>query len=100
MITKIISESEAEHLRTEGEGDRIEYTSHGRATIQVEPLSYAGEVHTASCQPGVWTSNGLRWPLTEKGKKAAEAYIQDLMWRWTAVEETRVVESGDVPNKK
>jgi hypothetical protein len=59
--------------------------------------SYAAEVHTCSCKPGVWTSNGLRWPLTPEGKAAAERYVIGLMGRWTAVESTRVVESPDPP---
>ncbi len=62
--------------------------------------SYAAEVHTYSCRPGVYTSNTLRWPLTETGKKAAEDYVEDLMFRWTAVEDTRVVESPDQPNRE
>ncbi len=62
--------------------------------------SYAAEVHTVSCQPGRWTGNELRWPLTPAGKKAAEDYVGDLMWRWTAVTETRVVESEDQPNRE
>ena len=62
--------------------------------------SYATEVHTCSCQPGAWTGNGLRWPLTPAGKTAAEEYVSDLMFRWTAVEDTRVVESPDQPNRE
>ena len=62
--------------------------------------SYSAEVHTCSCPEGVWTGNNLRWPLTPAGKKAAELYVDDLMFRWTAVESTRVVESPDQPNKE
>ena len=62
--------------------------------------SYAAEVHTVSCQPGSWSGNLLRWPLTPAGKEAAEAYALDLFSRWTACEEYRVVESPDAPNRE
>lgn len=55
--------------------------------------SYATEV--IADNSGKWAGNLLRWPLTPAGKKAAETYIGDLMWRWHAVRETRVVESYD-----
>ena len=61
--------------------------------------SYAAEVRTVSCRPGVFTSNLLRWPLTPAGKQGAEQYALDLSCRWTAVEEWRVVESTDEPNR-
>ena len=59
------------------------------------PLSYAAEMHTSSCQPGVFTANLLRWPLNEAGRIAASNYAQDLAYRWTAVTEWRVSESDD-----
>ena len=43
---------------------------------------------------GKWTGNGLRFET----KAEAEANVRDLSWRWTAVRETRVVESDDPPN--
>ena len=45
------------------------------------------EVHTVSCQPGVWTGNGMTFDT----KAEAEAYARDLFSRWTAVREWRVV---------
>ena len=62
--------------------------------------SYKPEVHTSSCQPGAWTGNLVRFPLTPAGKRAAEDYVQGLMDRWTAVTETHVVESSDQPNRE
>jgi hypothetical protein len=49
-------------------------------------MSYKGEVIADSS--GVWVGNDLRFESREE----AERYIADLMWRWTAVRETRVVE--------
>ena len=40
---------------------------------------------------GQWTGNGLRFATREK----AEAYVQDLSFRWTEVRDTRVVETTD-----
>jgi hypothetical protein len=41
-----------------------------------------------------WCASALRF-----GTRAeAEAYVRDLARRWTAVKETRVVESEDAPN--
>ncbi len=40
---------------------------------------------------GQWCGNGLRFATAEE----AQRYVKDLMWRWTAVRETRVVESTD-----
>ena len=62
--------------------------------------SYAAEMHTVSCQPGAWTGNLLRWPLTPAGKEAAEAYALDLFSRWSAVTEYRVIETTDQPNRE
>ena len=62
--------------------------------------SYAAEMHTVSCQPGVFTGNGMRWPLTPAGKQAATDYARDLAGRWTAVTETQVVTSPDEPTEE
>jgi hypothetical protein len=40
---------------------------------------------------GKWTGNALRFATPEE----AELYVADLMYRWTAVRETCVVESDD-----
>jgi hypothetical protein len=45
---------------------------------------------------GNWVGNGLRFTTHVE----AAAYVGDLMWRWTAVRETRVVESDDPVNAK
>ena len=37
---------------------------------------------------GKWCGNGLEFET----RKLAEEYVQDLMFRWTSVRETRVVE--------
>jgi len=62
--------------------------------------SYAAEVNTAGDPKGVFTGNLLRWPLTPAGKAAAETWVGELMFRWTAVNETRVVESPDQPTEE
>lgn len=40
---------------------------------------------------GKFCGNALRFATREE----AEAYAADLMWRWTAVRETRVIKSDD-----
>jgi hypothetical protein len=51
-------------------------------------MSYKPEVKT----PGSgWSGNATRFATQEE----AEGYVFDLMMRWTAVEDTRVVESDD-----
>jgi len=55
-------------------------------------MSYIPEVIADST--GKWIGNALRFAT----KAEAEAYVQDLMWRWTAVRDTRVVESADPVN--
>lgn len=52
-------------------------------------MSYKAEVIADSS--GKWCSNMLRFATRE----AAERYVEGLAWRWTAVRETRVVESDD-----
>jgi hypothetical protein len=54
--------------------------------------SYAPEVITDSS--GKWAGNALRFATREE----AQANVQDLMYRWFAVRETRVVESTDPVN--
>jgi hypothetical protein len=43
---------------------------------------------------GKWCGNALRFATRQE----AEANVQDLMMRWFAVRDTRVVESGDPVN--
>ena len=40
---------------------------------------------------GKWAGNGLAFNTEAE----AQAYVNDLMWRWTSVRETRVVEVDD-----
>ena len=54
-------------------------------------MSYKPEVNTAGDREGVFTGNALRFET----KAAAQNYVVDLMMRWTAVRETRVVDSDD-----
>jgi hypothetical protein len=54
--------------------------------------SYKPEVIADSS--GKWTSNGLRFATREE----AEQNVVDLMMRWYAVRETRVVESDEPVN--
>jgi hypothetical protein len=54
--------------------------------------SWKPEVQVSS-EPG-WHGNNLRF----RTRGEAEAYVRDLMWRWTQVTETRVVVSEDKPN--
>jgi hypothetical protein len=57
-----------------------------------ETKSWAPEV--IADDSGKWCGNGLRFATKEE----AEANVRDLMWRWFAVRETRVVESTDPAN--
>jgi len=54
--------------------------------------SYSPEVIADST--GTWAGNAVRFAT----RAEAEIYVQDLMYRWTAVRETRVVESDDPVN--
>lgn len=60
---------------------------------QPNPQSYKVEVIADSS--GEWCSNLLRFETREQ----AEAYGQDLSWRWTAVRDWRVSESDEEPNR-
>jgi hypothetical protein len=55
-------------------------------------VSFAPEV--VADYTGTWTGNGLRFATREE----AQANVENLMQRWFAVREIRVVESDDVPN--
>jgi hypothetical protein len=55
-------------------------------------MSFKPEVQTDST--GKWYGNALRFGTREE----AEAQVQDLMMRWFAVRETRVVECDDPAN--
>ncbi len=55
-------------------------------------MSWAPEVVTDAS--GKWYGNALRFATREE----AESNVHNLMMRWTAVRETRVVESPDEPN--
>lgn len=55
-------------------------------------VSWKPEVQTDST--GQWYGNALRFTTKEE----AEGNVKALMWNWTAVRETRVVESEDPPN--
>jgi hypothetical protein len=54
-------------------------------------MSFKPEVIADSS--GQWCGNALRFATREE----ADANVQDLMMRWFAVRETRVVESDDDP---
>jgi hypothetical protein len=56
--------------------------------------SYAAEV--IADNSGKWVGNGLRFATEEE----AQAYVTDLMMRWTAVRDTRVVPSADHPTHR
>jgi hypothetical protein len=51
--------------------------------------SYKPEVQADST--GTWAGNGCAFATREE----AAAYVHDLAYRWTAVRDTRVVESAD-----
>lgn len=55
-------------------------------------MSWKPEVKADSS--GKWVGNALRFATNEE----AEAYVANLMYRWTAVRETCVVESEDPVN--
>jgi hypothetical protein len=54
-------------------------------------MSYKVEINAAGDPPDSWVSNALRFSSWDR----ADKYGLDLMWRWTAVKEYRVVESTD-----
>src|ERR1700694_4012761 len=58
----------------------------------VHPMSFKPEV--IADPSGKWCGNALRFATRHE----AEANVQDLMMRWFAVRETRVVESDDPVN--
>ena len=53
-------------------------------------MSFKPEVQTAG-DGDAWSGNALRFAT----KYEAESYVFDLMLRWTAVKDTRVVECDD-----
>ncbi len=55
-------------------------------------MSFEPEVQTDTA--GKWYGNSLRFAT----RAEAEAQVADLMMRWTAVRDTRVVESTDPVN--
>ena len=55
-------------------------------------MSYKAEVITDNS--GNWTGNALRFAT----RPEANAYVDDLMMRWYAVQDTRVVESDEPVN--
>lgn len=57
-------------------------------------MSYKAEVIADSS--GKWVSNALVFATEDE----AERYVHDLGWRWTAVRETRVVESDEKVNAR
>lgn len=56
------------------------------------PNSFAPEV--IADRSGNWTRNGLRFPTEGE----AQQWLDDLICRWTAVRDIRVVPSDDAPN--
>ena len=58
-------------------------------------MSFKVEVNTYGDPEGVYTPNGLRFPTADK----ALDYGFDLACRWAAVQEWRVVESEEEPNR-
>jgi hypothetical protein len=63
-----------------------------RSTGDRDEMSFKPEVIAESS--GQWCGNALRFATREE----AEANVRDLMMRWFAVRETRVVESDDPVN--
>ena len=55
-------------------------------------MSYKAEVIAGNSNQ--WVSNQLRFATASE----AAAYVHDLAWRWTAVQETRVQPSEDPVN--
>ena len=53
------------------------------------------KVEVIADNSGQWCGNQLVFAT----KEAAEEYAKDLMWRWTAVREWRVVETDEAPNR-
>jgi hypothetical protein len=65
--------------------------------------NYVGPAKAKSFKPeviadssGKWCGNALRFATREE----AEANVKELMMRWVAVTDTRVVESGDPVNHR
>jgi hypothetical protein len=67
----------------------IKVTNRGWEKQRRRKMSFAPEVLADSS--GKWAGNAVRFATREE----AEGYVRDLMMRWTAVRETRVVESTD-----
>ena len=57
-------------------------------------MSWKPEVQTAG-DGDKWTGNGLAFANRED----AEQWVLNLSYRWTAVKDTRVVESEEEPNR-
>ncbi len=55
-------------------------------------MSWKAEVIADSS--GKWVGNGLCFATEDE----AQAYVKDLMWRWSAVRETRVVKCAEPVN--
>ena len=53
------------------------------------------KVEVIADNSGKWCGNQLVFAT----KEAAEEYAKDLMWRWTAVREWRVVETDEASNR-
>jgi hypothetical protein len=69
----------------------VEASEHSRSKKEFK-MSWKPEVIADSS--GKWAGNALRFATREE----AEANVRDLMMRWFAVRETRVVESDDPAN--
>ena len=59
--------------------------------MRLAPYSYAGEVKTP-CDND-WVGNGLSFATESQ----AQGYVDDLIGRWAAISETRVVEADKQP---
>jgi hypothetical protein len=70
------------------------------ATLKLAPSACTGIAYPTvspagpADSSGKWCGNALRFATLEE----AEANVQDLMMRWFAVRETRVIESDDPVN--
>jgi hypothetical protein len=54
-------------------------------------VSWAPQVHTVGDPEGVFTGNAYRFATKEE----SDQYVADLAMRWTAVKDTRSVETDD-----
>jgi hypothetical protein len=91
---RIIFDKNGPHDQGEQSPDQLHNTIASAIGEPALPCSWAAEV--IADDSGKWTANALRFATDIEAK----AYVANLYARWTAVRETRVVQSPDPVNTK